>query len=97
MPVPGKENTLKLRENSEKEKPEQALRRIPFPAKEGPTMKKTIRKYLWLILCGVLLAVCIGVLAAKGGDPNAGMLPRDLDREFEHGSGFVLDLSLIHI
>ena len=54
-------------------------------------MKKTIRKYLWLILCGVLLAVCIGVLAVKGGDPNAGMLPRDLDREFEHGSGFVLD------
>lgn len=54
-------------------------------------MKKTIRKYFWLILCAVLLVVCAVVLVQKKGDPNAGMLPRDLDHEFDHGSGVVVD------
>lgn len=54
-------------------------------------MKKTIRKYFWLILCAVLLVVCTVVLVQKKGDPNAGMLPRDLDHEFDHGSGVVVE------
>lgn len=54
-------------------------------------MKKTIRKYFWLIVCAVLLAACAVVLAMAKGDPDAGILPRDLDREFDGGSGFVLD------
>lgn len=54
-------------------------------------MKKTIRQYFWLILCAVLLAACAAVLVMKKEDPDAGRLPRDLDREFDSGSGFVLD------
>lgn len=54
-------------------------------------MKKTIRRYFWLILCGVLLAVCAAVLVVMRGDPNEGRLPRELDTEFARGSGIVLD------
>ncbi len=54
-------------------------------------MKKTIRRYFWLILCGVLLAVCAAVLVVMRGDPNEGRLPRELDTEFASGSGIVLD------
>lgn len=54
-------------------------------------MKKTLRQYFWLILCAVLLAACAVVLVMKKEDPDAGRLPRDLDREFDSGSGFVLD------
>lgn len=54
-------------------------------------MKKTIRRYFWLILCGVLLAVCAAVLVVMRGDPNEDRLPRELDTEFASGSGIVLD------
>lgn len=54
-------------------------------------MKKTIRRYFWLILCGVLLAVCTAVLVVMHGDPNEGRLPRQLDTEFARGSGIVLE------
>lgn len=54
-------------------------------------MKKTIRRYFWLILCGVLLAACTAVLMVMHGDPNEGRLPRQLDTEFARGSGIVLD------
>lgn len=54
-------------------------------------MKKTIRRYFWLILCGGLLAVCAAVLVVMHGDPNEGRLPRQLDTEFASGSGIVLD------
>ena len=54
-------------------------------------MKKTIRRYFWLILCGVLLAVCAAVLVVMHGDPNEGRLPRQLDTEFARGSGIVLE------
>lgn len=54
-------------------------------------MKKTIRRYFWLILCGVLLAVCAAVLVVMHGDPNEDRLPRELDTEFASGSGIVLD------
>lgn len=54
-------------------------------------MKKTIRRYFWLILCGVLLAVCAAVLVVMRGDPNEGRLPRQLDTEFVRGSGIVLE------
>ena len=54
-------------------------------------MKKTIRRYFWLILCGVLLAVCAAVLVVMRGDPNEDRLPRELDTEFARGSGIVLD------
>lgn len=54
-------------------------------------MKKTIRRYFWLILCGGLLAVCAAVLVVMHGDPNEGRLPRQLDTEFARGSGIVLD------
>lgn len=54
-------------------------------------MKKTIRRYFWLILCGVLLAVCAAVLVVMRGDPNEDRLPRELDTEFARGSGIVLE------
>lgn len=54
-------------------------------------MKKTIRRYFWLILCGVLLAVCAAVLVVMRGDPNEDRLPRELDTEFSRGSGIVLE------
>lgn len=54
-------------------------------------MKKTIRRYFWMILCGVALAVCAVVLVLMRGDPNEGALPRDRDTEFAGGSGVVLD------
>lgn len=54
-------------------------------------MKKTMRRYFWLILCGVLLAACTAVLVVMHGDPNEGRLPRQLDTEFARGSGIVLD------
>ena len=54
-------------------------------------MKKTMRRYFWLILCGVLLAVCAAVLVVMRGDPNEDRLPRELDTEFARGSGIVLD------
>ena len=54
-------------------------------------MKKTIRRYFWLILCGVLLAACTAVLVVMRGDPNEDRLPRELDTEFARGSGIVLD------
>lgn len=54
-------------------------------------MKKTIRRYFWLILCGVLLAVCAAVLVVMRGDPNEDRLPRELDTEFASGSDIVLD------
>lgn len=54
-------------------------------------MKKTIRRYFWLILCGVLLAACTAVLVVMRGDPNEDRLPRELDTEFARGSGIVLE------
>lgn len=54
-------------------------------------MKQAVRRYLWLILCGAMLAVCAAVLVVLRGDPDTGALPRDRDTEFAHGSGIVLE------
>lgn len=54
-------------------------------------MKQAVRRYLWLILCGAVLAVCAAVLVVLRGDPDTGALPRDRDTEFAHGSGIVLE------
>ena len=54
-------------------------------------MKQAVRRYLWLILCGAVLAVCAAVLVVLRGDPDTGALPRDRDTEFADGSGIVLE------
>lgn len=51
---------------------------------------KTLKGKIWFILCGVVLVIC-AVVMALAADPDTGQLPRNLDKEFDHGSGIVLD------
>lgn len=54
-------------------------------------MKSAKRSYLWPVVCGLLLAACAVVLVFTATSPDEGLLPRDQDRKFANGSGFVLD------
>lgn len=51
---------------------------------------KALKGKFWLILCGAALVIC-AVVMVMAADPDTGQLPRNLDKEFEHGSGIVLD------
>ena len=51
---------------------------------------KTLKGKIWFILCGVVLVIC-AVVMVLAADPDTGQLPRNLDKEFDHGSGIVLD------
>ena len=51
---------------------------------------KALKGKFWVILCGAALVIC-AVVMVMAADPDPGQLPRNLDKEFEHGSGIVLD------